>query len=150
MPRTDDVLLDVDGIVAERILRLAARGVERGLELRALANDAHSLPASARRGLEQHRDSRTRCAIALGVGGVLNGLVVPGTTGTPAAMASCRAAVLLPIAAIASAGGPIEHEPLVANESREPLALRQKPISGMDRLGADCASAASMMRSPRR
>ncbi len=32
---------------------------------------------------------------------------------------------------------PDEHQALVPNESREPLALRQKPIAGVDRLGAD-------------
>jgi hypothetical protein len=37
--------------------------------------------------------------------------VVPGTTGTFAFVASVRAAVLLPIAAIASAGGPIQTMP---------------------------------------
>ena len=48
--------------------------------------------------------------------------VVPGTTGVPAAIASSRAAVLLPIAAIASAGGPTKTSPASrtarANHSR--------------------------------
>ncbi len=40
-----------------------------------------------------------------------NGTSVPGTTGTPAATAACRAAVLLPIRAIADGGGPTNVRP---------------------------------------
>src|SRR3979411_2693999 len=50
-----------------------------------------------------------------------NGSVVPGTTGTPFATARVRAAVLLPIAAIASAGGPIQTSPA----SQAPQELRR-------------------------
>jgi hypothetical protein len=49
-------------------------------------------------------------------------------------MASSRAAVLLPIAAIASAGGPTNDEARVAHGAREPLALGEEAVAGMDRL----------------
>ncbi len=62
---------------------------------------------------------------------------MPGTTGTFAPIASWRAAVLLPIAAIASAGGPMNDEPGVAHGAREPLALGEESVAGMNRLGAD-------------
>ena len=40
-----------------------------------------------------------------------NGCSVPGTTGTPARMATARAPVLLPIVAIASGDGPMNVRP---------------------------------------
>ena len=61
---------------------------------------------------------------------------MPGTTGVPAAIASSRAAVLLPIAAIASAGGPIHTSPASRTARGEPFALGEKSVAGMNRLGA--------------
>jgi hypothetical protein len=118
--RPVDVLLDVDGVVAERVLRLALRRVERASSSRA-AHHAHALaaaPAAALSSTGYPNSPAMRRASAAS----RSGSVVPGTTGTPAAMASVRAAVLLPIAAIASAGGPTKTSPASrtarANHSR--------------------------------
>ena len=49
--------------------------------------------------------------LRLGRGRASNGCSVPGTTGTPARIATARAAVLLPISAIASGDGPMKVRP---------------------------------------
>ena len=54
MPRTDDVLLDVHRIVAKGVHGLALRGRERWRQLASCMDDAHTLPASTRRRLQQH------------------------------------------------------------------------------------------------
>ena len=54
VPWADDVLLDVDRVIAEGALRLTLRGGERGGELGTRVHDAHSLSPAAGRGLEQH------------------------------------------------------------------------------------------------
>jgi hypothetical protein len=119
--RALDVLLDVDGVVAEAVPGLALRGAERGGHLAGRAHDAHPLPAPTGRRLEQHGvaeplgDAQRLVGVAQRLGGAR-------TTGVPARMASCRAAVLLPIASIASAGGPTHASPASrtarANHSR--------------------------------
>ena len=52
--RPFDVLLDVDRVVAEGVLRLALRTAECVGNLARLVDDAHPLSAAAGRGLEQH------------------------------------------------------------------------------------------------
>ena len=50
-----DVFLDVDGAVAERLLRLAARDVVFLGEGNVVVRDAHAAPAAAGDGLDDHR-----------------------------------------------------------------------------------------------
>src|SRR5690349_110374 len=54
VPGLLDVLLDVDGTVPERLLRLTPRGLERRFGFRRTPNQAHALPAPTGRGLEEH------------------------------------------------------------------------------------------------
>ena len=61
-----------------------------------------------------------------------NGAAVPGTTGTPARTAASRAAVLLPMTAIASGRRADERQPGVGTRLREIFVLREKAVSGMD------------------
>jgi hypothetical protein len=52
-----DVFLDVDRVVAEGGLRLGFRHPQRGAQVPLLLNEAHPLAASARRGLQHHRET---------------------------------------------------------------------------------------------
>src|SRR5262249_39297955 len=52
--RSHDVFLDVDRVVTECILRLPAGRLQRGSHLTRLTDDAHALPATAGRRLEQN------------------------------------------------------------------------------------------------
>ncbi len=61
--------------------------------------------------------------------------VVPGTIGTPAACISSRAFVFEPIASIALAGRPDEHNARVLAGLREGRVLGQESIPRVDRLG---------------
>src|SRR5438445_11639454 len=53
--RLFDVPLEQKAIVAERLHRLAARGIERPLELRRRPHDLHPLPAPARGDFDEDR-----------------------------------------------------------------------------------------------
>ena len=61
---------------------------------------------------------------------------MPGTTGTPARIAASRAAVLLPMSAIASGDGPMNVKPGVAAGARKRGVLGQEPVAGMHGVGA--------------
>ena len=52
-----EVALEEDGLVSEACFRLAACGVQSLVELVGRANDTHSAPASAGRGLDEERES---------------------------------------------------------------------------------------------
>ena len=56
--------------------------------------------------------------------------------GTPAARIRSRAAILEPIASIASGGGPIQREPGGLDRAGEVGVLREEPVPGMNRLRA--------------
>ncbi len=57
VPRTLEVLLEIDRAVAERRFGLAPRGRVRSLELLFVARRAHALAATSRRGLDEHRET---------------------------------------------------------------------------------------------
>ena len=75
---------------------------------------------------------------------------MPGTTGTPARLAAVRAAVLLPIVAIASGDGPMKVSPASRTAAANVLVLREEAVAGMHaRRRPDCFAAsinASMRR----
>ena len=51
----------------------------------------------------------------------------PGTTGTPAFSIRSRDAILLPIASIASGGGPIQTSPAASTARAKPAFSERKP-----------------------
>ena len=109
-----DPALEVDGAVAERGAGFGARGPDRAEQIAGAIDDAHALAAAAGDRLDDQRiadrvgrppRSRRRARRRR------SGCSVPGTTGTPARIAASRAAVLLPISAIASGDGPMNVRP---------------------------------------
>ena len=136
MPRADDVLLDVHRVIAERILRFAPGRVQRRRQSRR-ARARRACPSRHRRQpLSAAPDSRTARRCAPLRPHRVSADVVPGTTGTFAAMASWRAAVLLPIAAMASAGGPMNVSPSSRTRRANHSRSDEKAVAGMDGLGA--------------
>ena len=88
--------------VAERRRRLGLGRGDLPIEHVERLDDAHAAPATARRGLDQHRQvvrRRPRRGAS------------SGSTGTPAAAIRRLASIFEPIAAIASGGGPIHVSP---------------------------------------
>ncbi len=67
-------------------------------------------------------------------------LTAPGSssssTGTPAAAISFLASILLPMAAIASGGGPIQVSPASTTACANAGVLGQEPVTGVHRVGA--------------
>ena len=114
VPGLLDVALAEDGVVAERGLRLAAGGLERGVELGVRAHDPHPSPAAPGRRLDEQREADL--------------LRVPvSTAGTPASRAIRLASSLSPPARSAAGGGPIQIEP--GRLGRRRRARRSRPGS---------------------
>ena len=124
--RVVEVPLDVHGGVGEVRLAFPRARLERTLDLVGRAGDAKPLPAPTGRRLD-----RDRVADLLGGGeNVVDaraGAVVPGTTGTPAARIRSRAAILEPMASIASAGGPIQTSPAASTSRANAAFSARKP-----------------------
>ena len=106
-----EVLLEVDGVVAERRLGFRARRRERAVELVAGPRHLHAAPAAARRGLDQH-------GIADLVGDALRLVLVrrfrasePGTHGMPRRLAVRFASILSPMIRMCSGFGPMKAMP---------------------------------------
>ena len=112
--RAHELALEIDGGIAERGAGLGSGGGHGAGELGRIGDGAHPLAAAAR-----HRFDEERIADLGGRSGRASasdaaagrGSSVPGTTGTPARVAAARAAVLLPISAIASGAGPMNVRP---------------------------------------
>ena len=68
-----------------------------------------------------------------------NGCSVPGTTGTPARMATARAPVLLPMSRDCFGRRADERQAGIAAGTREGRVLGQEPVAGMHRIGARSA-----------
>ena len=83
---------------------------------------------------------RPRRAIVRVGASASSGVSVPGTTGTPARIAASRAAVLLPISAIASGVGPMNVSPASRARRGEGGVLGEEPVAGMDGVGAGRAA----------
>ena len=77
VPRLRQVRLDQHAVVAEARLRLAQARRERGIEIGAAFDDAHSLPTTAGRRLDQHRVS-DRVGFAMKMRAVLVDAVIAG------------------------------------------------------------------------
>src|SRR5262249_3373383 len=77
VPRTHEVLLDQDLVVAERRRRRALAGCERGAEIRSALDDPHAFAATARRRLDQP-GLADAIGLALQLRGVLAFAVVTG------------------------------------------------------------------------
>ena len=113
MPRACEAPLEIDRRVAKRGARLGAGRTHRAGQLGPAFNGPHALSATARDRLDEQRVSnrfgKSRDDV---VGRIcVDGSPVPGTTGTPARWAARRAAVLLPMRAIASGVGPTKVMP---------------------------------------
>jgi len=130
-----DVLLDVHRVVAEGVLRLAARRVERPGELLGLAHHPHPLAPPTGRRLEQDRIAEALGHLR-GLRGVAQRLGRAGNDGDAGANGQLPRRRLAPHGGDGLGGRADEDEPRVAHEAREPLALRQEAVSGVDRLGA--------------
>ncbi len=101
-----EVLLDVDVGVREEALALGRCPLERARALLLRERDVEALAAAAARGLEGDGEAdRARRRERL-LRASASGVIVPGTTGTPASSISRRAVVLTPMLSIASGGGP--------------------------------------------
>ena len=98
------------------------------------------LPPPPDDGLDEQRiadrRARARADLRVATRRRASGSAVPGTTGTPARAAAARAAVLLPISAIASGVGPMNVSPASRTARGERLVLREKSVAGMHRVGA--------------
>ena len=136
VPRPLDVLLDVDRVIAERVLRLALRRRERARDLRLRMDDAHPLPAAACRRLEQHRIAERRGDL----GGLLG--VAQRRRGPRhhrrARRDRQRARRDLRAHRFDRLGrGAHPDQPRIANGAREPGPFREEAVPRMDRVGAD-------------
>ena len=138
VPRPRQPSLEVDRGVAECRSRFRARGTHGAGEVRRIENRAHALAAAARHGLDEHGISDA-CGERLGRPlrrPPATGRSVPGTTGTPALRAAARAAVLLPISAIASGDRADERQAGVAHGRGERFVLGEEPVPRVDGVGA--------------
>ena len=124
--RRDERLLDVERGVAERGLRLGRGGGERILELVRSLDEPHPLAAAARARLEQDR-------VAELVGGRARPVERSSRRRRPARSApsarriACFAAILSPIVAITSAGGPTKTRSLSTQASTKAGFSARKP-----------------------
>ncbi len=124
VPRPLDVPLEEHGAVAERRHRLAPGAVDGGLHLVGPADDAHPRPPPPNAAL-----TSTGIADPPGLGDQVRGLAAttPGSTGTPAAAMSSLAAVLDPMASMASGVGPTKTSPAAAQSRANPAFSDRKP-----------------------
>ena len=107
-----------------------------------MLDDAHALATTAGDSLDDERiadGSAARHDFLVAGACASNGRSVPGTTGTPARIAMPRAAVLLPISAMASGEGPMNVRPASRHARGERRILGEKSIAWMDRVGAGTA-----------
>ena len=136
MARPVDVLLDVDRVVAERVLRLALRRGERARAppgSRTTRMPFPPPPAAALSSTGKPNCSAT-CARLVDVAQRLGRSGHHGRAGGDRQLPRRR---LAPHRRDRLGGWPDEDEPGVAHRAREPLALGEEAVAGMDRLGAD-------------
>jgi hypothetical protein len=107
--RPDDVLLEVDGVVAEGAGGLAAGALEGGATPASSSTRRMPLPPPPAEALII--TGKPMRAMSTASSGSRTGSTVPGTTGTPAAVTVRRARSLSPMAVMAAGGGPIQTSP---------------------------------------
>ena len=125
--RTIDQALDVERAVAKRRQRLAPRLRDRRQAAR--RPPAHAfipIPPPPSDGLISTGNPSRRAAAAI-ASSVCSAGVSPGTTGTPACDASCRAAIFDPMRAMTSAGGPMNATPAAAHAAANAWFSERKP-----------------------
>ena len=127
VPGRVQVALQEHGAVAERGRRLPLGAGHRAGQVSLVADHPHAPAAAAERRLDQHREADA----SRGCGGrrVRAGSPSdrPGSTGTPAAAISSLAAILEPMASIASGGGPTKVSPACAQSRAKPAFSDRKP-----------------------
>ena len=123
VPRPLDVALREHAVVAERRLRLAARGLERVRQLFARPHDAHAAPAAAGRRLEEQREPELLRLARLDDRHARLG-------GDPLRLE------LVAAGAQRVRGRADPHEPGGVDRLGELRALGEEPVTGMDRVRA--------------
>ena len=133
-----DVLLEEEAIVAERLHGLAPRRLELRLQLAALADDLHPLPAAPRARLHEDRE-----ADALRLGGEhavrLRVAVVAGDDGDAEPSHQVPRVRLRAHGLDGVGARPDEDDLRLLARGGERGALRQKAVAGMDGIGAGVA-----------
>ncbi len=115
--------------------RCAARSSNRSRSSLGVGAELHADAAAAGGALQHHRDSR--CARPRrSASSTSASTPVPGSSGTPLALAISRAVCLRPKARRCSGRGPMKAMPAAASRSAKRGILRQKAVAGMHRLGA--------------
>ena len=136
--------LEQQPAVAEGVLRLRARRVERGGELALARDPPHAASAAAGRRLDHQRKAdrlggRDQRGVALVAGSA------PGMVGTPAV---ARDALRLGLVAHLADDGrrrPDPGQPGIDHGLREIRVLGEEAVARMHRVGAGCASPPSMI-----
>ena len=130
-----EVLLDVDGVIAERLRRLSARRIERLGQVLRRAHHAHPSSAAAGRGLEQHGVPnllRDGCAMT----GIAQWLDRPRNDGHIGSRRERAGRGLGAHGLDRLCRWSDEHEPGLAHGARERCPLGQESVSGVHRIGA--------------
>ena len=125
--RTLDLLLYVNGIVAERRPRLTDGRARGRFDLGAIGDETQSLAATTRGRLDEDRARRCAGPPPAILRGSLLPVSVPGTMGTPAFFMSARDAILEPMARIAADGGPMNMSPSRSTRSVKSSFSARKP-----------------------
>src|SRR5205823_2080923 len=125
-----EVFLEVHRGAGERRLRLGACHGDRVEQRRLGMHDAHSAPATAARGLDDHRIAY----LARDAHDLLRILgsapADPGTVGTPALVMACLALTLSPISLMFSGRGPMKTKPERSTFSAKSAFSERNPYPG--------------------
>ena len=154
VPRLHDPALEIDARSRRTPSRLpSARSGPPSSSVAAALDDAHALAAAARHRLHHQRVAdvvaRSR-AISSSVAPAPSGASVPGTTGTPARIATLARAGLAAHQRDRLGRRADERQAGVAARARERGVLGEEPVAGMDGVGAGRGCAASISVSMRR
>ena len=112
----DDRLLEVEGRVAERGVRLALGRLERVAQGRRVVDAAHAAPTTAGDRLDEDGNPMASAAAASTSRSVVGSALV--RVGRPASRAAAMARALLPARWSADAGGPMNVMPFAAHSAR--------------------------------
>ena len=133
--RMGEEALDVQLGTAERRLRLSSGGGQGVVDRLGIGDHAHAPTAAAVHRLDRQRPAE-RLAERRTASASSTVSIAPGTGGTPASRAVCRAATLSPIRAITSAVGPIHVSPAAVTAAAKSARSRQEAVAGVQRVAA--------------